>query len=666
MATHRPVHFFVTREISWVLSKQVKSWEQGVADGCHTKNRMNGTFRDSLVQVCDLLYGRKAPSGFSKPTQPANRQRSAPSPVRPARQTPASPTGAASAPQTLSPQQGRSAPRGRTHSSAEHFAEEVERSRNAILGGISRDERHRRREESRATEAATQPSPSDTLSPPAYSSGGASGGRGQGTPGSSAVAQERDSGGDNAPKRHTRSQGLAELGMSDLRNLEPRKIPRRGGPCVPNVSTSGMGSRGTGDGATGRPPPVETPKSVGTAPFADARPHSVSASLPGDLGTRCPVGSPRSSQQQGEVPRRGMLVPDGGPPRQAQSAGPVLSTPGPDTSPCAVEFPSQRQWPSHDTAGMDDSGRNGTDSSVVQQSVADAPTVSVAIAATASMHQPPMELSVGPEPKASPVVCQEGRYINGPSPRAVEPVQAHRQPSPAEVKPPEVNITSVIMYDVPAGAAAATATSEPEKHVSTSQAVAPATDDFAAPAGHKSSCDVTLLQGGGNAAVPRAVSPLPLPVMQTTSAHDMHLKQAADYSQSVAAPLSADNNRCEVVVQGQEPLRNGSMAVTPRVSLEVGVSAATQDEEMRDVGGSVNGEEDEMEQNDAEMTVKRPRRAVRSRKNAQELVNGEAARGVRAAAKVAERGGGARSADGGSRNTSCQRCAAAPATWLSS
>eukprot|EP00892_Ulva_mutabilis_P005082 jgi/Ulvmu1/2946/UM149_0029.1 len=684
MATHRPVHFFVTREISWVLSKQVKSWAQGVADGCHTKNRMNGTFRDSLLQVCDLLYGRKAPSGFAKPTQPATRQRSAPSPVRPARQPSASPTGAASAPQTHSPPQVRSVPRPRPHSSAEHFAEEVERSRNAILGGMSRDERHRRREESRATEVATQPSPSDTLSPPASmatqatatvnthppqqnrvvaifppacSSGGAegaSGGQGPGTPASSAAAQERDSGGENAPKRHTRSQGVAELGVSDLRNLEPRKIPRRGGPTVPHVTTSGMGSRGTGDGATGRPPPVETPQSVGTAPFADARSHSVSASLPAELGSRCPVGSPRSAQA-GETPRDGLTVPNSGSARQAQSAGPVLSTP--EVLPCLADVPCLPQPPYDDAAGGSDSVRNAADSSVARAYRGDAATGLGGMAACTSMHKSPMDLSVGPEPKASPpVVCQEGSYVNGPSPRSADPVQAPAQPS-ASIKLHEAEVACVVACDVPPVPAATNAMSSQEKHMPNSLAAAPGTDDAVLSAAQDIRRDFALQHDAGNVPVLRVALPLPKHDVRSPGGVDQPQPTVgADCSRSIAVVVSGENNKCGVVVQGQQPLRNGAaLAATPRASPEGLVSLASQDEDMRDVGGSVNGEEDPgVEANNAEMAVKRPRRAARARKNAQELVNGEAARGIQAPQKSADRGG-TRSADGGSRNTSSQR-----------
>lgn len=317
MATQRPVLFFVTKEISWVHTKQIKSWGQGMADGCHTKNRSSQKFRQALVQVGDLLLGRKsAPAGFTKPAQPAVCSMTpiaSPTPKE-RRSNPSSPDQAAP---SLSASVSK--PKPKAPSAAEQFAEQQERSRNAILGGISRDERHRRRTEGRTSDSAVQSQPSQSEAPrtPASASKQALLSPKQCMLNSIATEKPVNSNAEEqapsscqpaatapaAPvsadpstahteprrfssdgvllKRHTRSQGTAELGASDLQNLEPRKAPRRALSCAAPAATSCMGSRGTGDGATGRPPATDTPRSVGThppaGPFAEGQPSANSA-----------------------------------------------------------------------------------------------------------------------------------------------------------------------------------------------------------------------------------------------------------------------------------------------------------------------------------------------------------------------------------------------------
>lgn len=319
MATQSPVLFFVTKEISWVKTEQIKAWGQGMADGCHTKNKQSQKFRQALVQVGDLLLGRKsAPAGFTKPVSPAvcsmtpitspmpKERRSGPlSPEQ------AAPSGSASA----------SKPKPKAPSAAEQFAEQQERSRNAILGGVSRDERHRRRTEGRTSDNAVQSQPSQSEVPqpspvkpaeqspqqgtesrrdatqPAHSTAAEQGPLAcqpaatapaaplcdvmSADPSTAHTEQRRFSSDGVLLKRHTRSQGTAELGVSDLQNLEPRKAPRRALSCVAPAATSCMGSRGTGDGATGRAPATDTPRSVGThpraGPFAEGKPSANSA-----------------------------------------------------------------------------------------------------------------------------------------------------------------------------------------------------------------------------------------------------------------------------------------------------------------------------------------------------------------------------------------------------
>lgn len=319
MATQRPVLFFVTKEISWVHTKQIKSWGQGMADGCHTKNRSSHKFCQALVQVGDLLLGRKsAPAGFTKPASPAVCSMTpitSPAPKErrsdPSSPEQAAPSGSASA----------SKPKPKAPSAAEQFAEQQERSRNAILGGISRDERHRRRTEGRTSDSAVQSQPSlsevpqTTVSPskpatqsakqctesrrnatrPAHSTAEeqapsacqpaatAPAAPFSADPSTAHTEQRRFSSDGVLLKRHTRSQGTAELGASDLQNLEPRKAPRRALSCAAPAATSCMGSRGTGDGATGRAPATDTPRSVGThppaGPFAEGKP-SANGALP--------------------------------------------------------------------------------------------------------------------------------------------------------------------------------------------------------------------------------------------------------------------------------------------------------------------------------------------------------------------------------------------------
>lgn len=506
--------------------------------------------------------------------------------------------------------------------------------------------------------------------PPRSSSGGvegASGGRGPGTPGSSAAVPELDSGGDNAPKRHTRSQGVAELGMSDLRNLEPRKVPRRGGASVPPVATSGMGSRGTGDGATGRPP-AETPQSVGTAPFADARPRSISASLPAEFGVRGLPASPRSAHLGGDALGSRVGSKEGGSTRQAQSAGPVLSTPAPVRPPCDTETtsPRKRQRVAAVEVAAEESMKNAADSSILQLTGAEGPMYSGAAATSATKHPPLLDLSVGPEPReCPPVVCQEGSYVHGPSPRAAESVQLPPQPSPELRQPspatsPPANVISGAPHEARAASTAVcVGTSEVEKPLIISQALKPEPDASAAPPVQGACHDVKWRQGAAGPQQPRAAAPAQ--AQPNTSAVSPEVEQQVSVRRFDKGAVAAEVNGHRQGQPAQQPERNGLIA--PCVPPENGVSLATQEEMAQDVGGSVNGEDDvEAEAPAAEAVVKRPRRAARARKTAQELVNGDAARGI-GPQKSAERAV-SRGADGGSRNTSSQQCASCSAPAL--
>lgn len=451
--------------------------------------------------------------------------------------------------------------------------------------------------------------------------------------------------------------------MSDLRNLEPRKILRRGGASVPHVTTSGMGSRATGDGATGRPP-AETPQSVGMAPFADGRPRSISASLPAEFGARCLPASPRSAHLVGDVPC-GRGLQDGGSTRQAQSAGPVLSTPAPGPL-CGAETTSPRKRPrlADAEAGGEDSAMNGADSSAQQLTGGDVTVYSGAVATSVSMHQPLLDLSVGPEPReCPPVVCQEGSYVIGPSPRAAESLQFPRKPSPAPRRPSGMSPVENIIAEVPPEAPAASAgTSEVGKPKFSGQAVKDETDHTAAQPQQGSVHDIVWRHDVGGSQRPQDAAEHHSP--PKASAGNPEDEQAGsvqlrDHSMPVA---QVDEQAIlEAAQQDQRVPRNGVAAAAPRASPENGVSLATQYEETHDVGGSVNGEDDaEAEAPAAEAAVKRPRRAARARKTAQELVNGEAARGVgpqRSTERSASRG-----AEGGPRNSSSQKyviCSAA-------
>lgn len=502
--------------------------------------------------------------------------------------------------------------------------------------------------------------------PPRSSSGGVegvSGGRGPGTPGSSAAVPERDSGGENAPKRHTRSQGVAELGMSDLRNLEPRKVLRRGGASVPHVTTSGMGSRGTGDGATGRPP-VETPQSVGTAPFADARPRSISASLPAEFGARAMPGSPRSTHLSGDAVGRRVGGKEGGSTRQAQSAGPVLSTPAPTRRLCKTETtsPRKRQRVADVEVTAEESVKNAADSSGLQLTGAEAPVYSGAAATSASQHQPLLDLSVGPEPReCPPVVCQEGSYVHGPSPRAAESVRFPPQPSaePRQRSParsPPANVISGAPCEAQAASAVTNGTSEVEKPPVMSQALKPEPDASAAAAVPHARHGAKWQQDAADSQQPRAAA-APAQAQPYTSAVSPEVKQHSSVQRcdkGLAAAKINGHRQGQPAQHNLQPQRNGVTA--PCVPPENGVLLATQDEVAQDVGGSVNGDDDlDAEAPAAEVVVKRPRRAARARKTAQELVNGDAARGI-GPQKTAEREV-SRGADGGSRNTSSQQCA---------
>jgi hypothetical protein len=277
MQATMPVIFFETMEISWLPFKSIKEWADAISAGPHLKSRTVKRFRAGLVQLCDFMCSSKTPKNWvcKAPapvvTAQSDSRRSAGtldrqprSPGRPAAQTAPLRQRPRSAPSVDTPQ--------------ERLQTEQARAKEAILGGVSRDERHRRRLESLhcldvgaslqaessqqhsrhseprtagrvsggARKAPSQPAaPTDSASKAADASDGHHG---------ALSAAESESFG----RRHTRSKGQAELGATDLDNLALRKggpLKRAGGhaPLSQDVKAPAESSTGPGGGGVDKP-----------------------------------------------------------------------------------------------------------------------------------------------------------------------------------------------------------------------------------------------------------------------------------------------------------------------------------------------------------------------------------------------------------------------------
>jgi hypothetical protein len=251
MQAAMPVIFFETMEIAWMPSKQIKAWRDGLQVAAHLKQRTSKRFRAGLMQVSDFFCRGKAPRNWvSRAPAPVaellaatdhstpTANRTPPPPRRPSADAGPSKARAKSAPSLDRP--------------ADRLVNEQARARAAILGGVSRDERHRRRLESAVpTDSSGYGGMStDPLPPPPPSwrkrsaSTALSNRMGRTAmpaeasvvTASAATESKELAGSGQAPvdsgagvhslgKRHTRSKGKAELGALDLANLEVRKAP---------------------------------------------------------------------------------------------------------------------------------------------------------------------------------------------------------------------------------------------------------------------------------------------------------------------------------------------------------------------------------------------------------------------------------------------------------
>jgi hypothetical protein len=264
------VIFFQTMEISWLQPKQLFDWSAGMNHAAHLKQRTNKKFRAGLVQICEFFCSGHAPRGWAC---------KAPDPVMqlpPDVEEP--PTSGseddededgeeeASEPSSSAPADEAAPSRARGRAArkpsgdADKLVSEIERSKAAILGGVSRDERHRRRLEGTYSGAAAAASAGVGAGAPASTGAQPSKRRGRSAaPPAAAGAQsltQSESKGDimaggsggidlvGGPllgKRHTRSKGAAELDKKDLANLSPaRKAPvKRATSSAAGVTASG-------------------------------------------------------------------------------------------------------------------------------------------------------------------------------------------------------------------------------------------------------------------------------------------------------------------------------------------------------------------------------------------------------------------------------------------
>ena len=290
-----PIIFFQTLEISLLGKEHIKSWQYGIEQGAHLKRRNDSNFRSALLQVTQFLCHDTAPRAWpcaapcavpavpprlKQALQPSGSEDEGDSEEGQGNGAQSDEAGTGSDADSESPRQQRPPKRPRAPAlpsqAVSKQTTDQERSRTAILGGVSRDERHRRRQGAsadasgsgslvpstapaarsapplRRTRAATEPgrlsedSKQAQVSAPAGSATAAPRGA------RAAAAQQADSdhaalpddtalqrhdsatgtaSGGNAAllgKRHTRSKGKAELDASDVVNLSPaRKVGAR-------------------------------------------------------------------------------------------------------------------------------------------------------------------------------------------------------------------------------------------------------------------------------------------------------------------------------------------------------------------------------------------------------------------------------------------------------
>lgn len=300
MLTTMPVIFFETMEIAWLPFKQIREWPEGLKHAAHLKQRASKRFRAGLDQVFDFFCSSKAPPKWvCKAPAPLSKAALAADPAPP---VPATPRRAAPAEQSPAKPRARSAPTAGPH--AERIVSEQERARAAILGGVSRDERHRRRLE--ATGGAPEDSPAEAPRPsrpkpaPAAAKGkavetstateskdvGTSGGADSGT---EADASWRPG------KRHTRAKGPAELSQQDVESLEGRKVPPKRA-CTPGTATvTASASVGHKGAATPAAAPSEHESKPAASAEAPGRESADAAATPASPAEQRSSSGPRAA-----------------------------------------------------------------------------------------------------------------------------------------------------------------------------------------------------------------------------------------------------------------------------------------------------------------------------------------------------------------------------------
>jgi hypothetical protein len=302
MQTMMPVIFFETMEISWLPVKSIKEWADAISARPHMKSRTVKRFRAGLVQLCDFMCSSKTPKNWvckAPPpvvTAPADKRRSAGNSDK----HPKSPGRLAA--QTATPRQRpRSTPSADT--AQERLQSEQARVKEAILGGVSRDERHRRRLEtmhgqdigmSLQAESSAQPLKESeqphtaarivpkSPSAPAESASKASK---PADPSDGHVGALSATESESFGRRHTRSKGQAELGATDLDNLAVRKggPPKRSAPQAHSSQDIKAPAESlTGGGGVDKPAASPEREKRPTVPEVASRmpPHVAAAATP--------------------------------------------------------------------------------------------------------------------------------------------------------------------------------------------------------------------------------------------------------------------------------------------------------------------------------------------------------------------------------------------------
>ena len=374
VATMVPIIFFETMEISWLPPKSVKDWPEAMKLAPHLKSRSNKKFRGGLVQVCDFMCSGKTPKNWvCKAPPPAVAAPPATHNFAAAERAPGSPRrGSTQAPPAKS--RPRSAPSADTPH--DRLASEQARAKDAILGGVSRDERHRRRVESMLGGSDAGAARSAAEGRLALRSGSAA--LRKSAPAAESVSRAATgsegpqgllSAAESEPhqRRHTRSRGQAELGATDLDNLALRKAapPRRAASTHTAPSESGKGA----ESSTGR---------VGKQASADAARGAQSAAPTVEAAAAATSGS--------EQPARSAATAQDAPP-------PQRSTSSAEAEQAAASTGAAPPAPSSAEAAPHESPPAQPDAMDVD---------AAAVAAAASEAAPPIDAEVGAEASSGP------------------------------------------------------------------------------------------------------------------------------------------------------------------------------------------------------------------------------------------------------------------------